>query len=842
MTDALLTAGPTSRRIWQSHCRELAQWAWDRLAIKRDRHGLYSPAGGASWTLSPLTMDDLAAHFAGEITIGCGTTSPDDQCLWVAWDLDNHGDDLPPDLNLKYAIVLMNRLAGLGFHPLVEDSDGRGGIHVWVLFREPIPAATAYRFSRHIAADYADHGVPAIECFPKNRSVKTTEKECGHSLRVPGKHHKREHWSRFWGDGEWLDADESVAILLSAGGDDPALICLPPEPEKPSEPVRTYDPGDTAEADVLSALFAIRNDDLEYDAWLRVGMALHSQSDSLLPEWERWSSTSQKHRDGECDRRWASFGGGEGGVTPRTIFHLANQAGWRAPLRRNGTRQEGVPAANVDETPVSPGVQRVSSTNSLNVKMKSLSVEPFPTGVLPSRLRAFVESVSRAVGCDESFAALPALAVVSTAIGNSRRVSTKPGNVQPLVLWPVVIGLSGSQKSEPFDLAITPLNRVEEQYDEIFRLEQAQHKIAMEHHKLDLKEWRKSREGSPPTEPEKPLRRRITIRDTTSEALIKIHSGNPRGILCCNEELSGWFGNFDRYGNKGAVSGEQSKFLEFYDGKRITSDRVMEGHQLIPRAFVNVTGTIQPGIMRKALTAESRANGLAARLWMAYPSPVPIRWRDESVSYRVRDEYAALVEGLLSVPMELDSSGKERPALLELSGDSRRMFAEYMNNTGSEGFTMFGDLRAAWAKFVGRCARLAGIIHCCRLADGEAVESCVIDVASMESAISLSEWGKRETLRVYSLMGESEFQDSLRLLAAWVADQGGAVTARDVVRHKRDVESADKAEELLRALEGAGFGEYVSHPSGPAGGRPTAKFILKSGSKDLSTKPHFPSV
>ena len=320
---------------WQNSCRELAQWTWERLAIKRDRHGEYSPAGGAEWTFSPVTKEKLAAHFAGESTLGLGSTSTDDECLWVAWDLDNHGSDTATNQNLEYAIVLMNRLVELGFSPVVEDSDGKGGIHVWVMFSRPIPAATAYQFSVWVARDYAEH-LDAIECFPKNSSVKHTDAKCGHYLRTPGKHHKRDHWSRFWGDGEWLSPEESVRLLLSQTGDDPELIPEIPEtePERKTEPDRpVYVPSGDERDIVVSALHAIPNNDMEYDDWLTIGMALHACDATLLDEFQRWSACSQKHDASTTATKWKSFNG-NGKVQAGTIIHLAKECGWIHPSRR----------------------------------------------------------------------------------------------------------------------------------------------------------------------------------------------------------------------------------------------------------------------------------------------------------------------------------------------------------------------------------------------------------------------------------------------------------------------------------------------------------------------------
>jgi hypothetical protein len=212
---------------------------------------------------------------------------------------------------------------------------------------------------------------------------------------------------------------------------------------------------------------------------------------------------------------------------------------------------------------------------------------------------------------------------------------------------------------------------------------------------------------------------------------------------------------------------------------------------------------------------------------LAYPPSVPIRWRDEFVSQRVKNGYSDLIKELLFLEGHTDPNGDDRPALLELSTESRKLFAEFMNSTGQEGFGMSGDVRAAWVKFIGRCARLAGIIHCCRQADGDIKDPWTIDTDSMNTAITLCEWSKAETIRVYELLKEDAHTNSLRLLASWIEHKGGSVTCRDLCKFRRDIETSDDAEQWLRNLHDAGFGTYDMQPVGESGGRPTAKFILK---------------
>ncbi len=71
----------------------------------------------------------------------------------------------------------------------------------------------------------------------------------------------------------------------------------------------------------------------DYDEWLAVGMALQSVSDSLLADWDRWSSQSSKYKPGDCDKKWKSFK--SSGVSIGSLAHMVKQDGWRSPFERN---------------------------------------------------------------------------------------------------------------------------------------------------------------------------------------------------------------------------------------------------------------------------------------------------------------------------------------------------------------------------------------------------------------------------------------------------------------------------------------------------------------------------
>lgn len=108
-----------------------------------------------------------------------------------------------------------------------------------------------------------------------------------------------------------------------------------PEAEEPSQ-AQSHQAGPagplegTLEA-VTSAMEAIPNDDLSWDDWNRVGMALfNATSGAGWPEFERWSARSAKNDPVKTKERWGSyFRSPPTSIGAGTIYHLAEQRGWK---------------------------------------------------------------------------------------------------------------------------------------------------------------------------------------------------------------------------------------------------------------------------------------------------------------------------------------------------------------------------------------------------------------------------------------------------------------------------------------------------------------------------------
>ena len=78
------------------------------------------------------------------------------------------------------------------------------------------------------------------------------------------------------------------------------------------------------------------------------------------------------------------------------------------------------------------------------------------TSYFPDAIRGFVGVGASALGCDQSYIGVPLLAVLASAIGNTRRIRLKDTWTEPAVVWTAIVGDSGTVKSPALELAVLP--------------------------------------------------------------------------------------------------------------------------------------------------------------------------------------------------------------------------------------------------------------------------------------------------------------------------------------------------------------------------------------------------
>jgi len=217
-------------REWRAYAHNVAATYDARLVNRRDVWGAYLSverrthnrstytAPGKSWRGSwQLNATRLRRHVLAESVghvVGLHSTSAEDTSRWGAFDLDAHGPQSEGDASALTlaAAALAAQLDAAGAVPIIEDSNGAGGYHVWCYFDAPVPTASAYAWLDALAERVRiDFGV-AVETFPKQASARGA---FGNWLRLPGRHHTRAHWSRFARYGDtWRTGADAVRTLL----------------------------------------------------------------------------------------------------------------------------------------------------------------------------------------------------------------------------------------------------------------------------------------------------------------------------------------------------------------------------------------------------------------------------------------------------------------------------------------------------------------------------------------------------------------------------------------------------------------------------------------------------
>ena len=231
--------GTAEAKAWKDHALVLAKLTDTILINRRDAIGSYTASGSPKCERGLDTLKALEEHFAGKTTRGAYAAADvvegQPASRFVVADVDAHSEKDDPEINLAAALAWREKAWAAGLVAILIDSNGAGGYHLWIIFSEPIPHATAWTIGKWLVSDWADRGFTSQpETFPKSAKL-SGPKRIGNFVRLPGKHHKRAHWSKIHDGGRWLAGEEAVSFLLKMPINDPADI--PTEAKKfPKKP------------------------------------------------------------------------------------------------------------------------------------------------------------------------------------------------------------------------------------------------------------------------------------------------------------------------------------------------------------------------------------------------------------------------------------------------------------------------------------------------------------------------------------------------------------------------------------------------------------------------------
>jgi uncharacterized protein DUF3987/bifunctional DNA primase/polymerase-like protein len=263
-------------------------------------------------------------------------------------------------------------------------------------------------------------------------------------------------------------------------------------------------------------------------------------------------------------------------------------------------------------------------------EIKPLVLPSFPVEVLPEPARDYVKELSR-TGLPLEYLGPTALAVMAIAVGGGE-LEVNPGSwSEPLVLWYVLVGRTGTGKSPSIAQLRRPLNQIEKVWSDDFEVNLAAWKAL-----LDADRKKVAR----------PVRQRLSVDDYTYESLIRILAvdENAAGLTVLTDELRGFLRSLGQYKHGGGY--DRQKFLELWSASPQTYDRV-EGdiHIRVERPILNIVGGIQPMYLQAVLGDD----GLKERFcWSWYDQVPPDDPPELTAMTKAADRWDALIQGLVN--------------------------------------------------------------------------------------------------------------------------------------------------------------------------------------------------
>lgn len=432
---------------------------------------------------------------------------------------------------------------------------------------------------------------------------------------------------------------------------------------------------------------------------------------------------------------------------------------------------------------------------------------PLPAGILPKPIEDFARSQAELMGVDPGGLAAAALAVCAAATPDAIKLRVKRHDANWLEsarIWVALVGDPSTKKSPLIAAAAAPIKRLDR--DLFF-----DHQEALRQYDALPQEERRT------TSPPKHVRMRLE--DTTIEAAQEVLKDSPDGVLCLQDELSGWFGAMDKYTSGRGAAKDRGFWLQSFNGGPYTINRVGRGAVLIENLSVSLLGGIQPGPIRQ-LAADAHDDGLLQRLFPIVldsagagkdiPLPDATATYDALVSRLARlrrptNDGAGNLCGLVPMPLRFDDEAQE----------VRSAFAEKTFALQAAWETVNRKLAAHIGKHDGLFARLCVVFH------------CIEDTAGQPSPIVRADTAKRvadfierfllpHAVAFYvDVLGMADRHDHVLATAGYIlAHKLDNISVRDVRRGDSTMRklSNDEAHAVLEQLDAFGWLDPLPAP------------------------------
>ncbi len=416
----------------------------------------------------------------------------------------------------------------------------------------------------------------------------------------------------------------------------------------------------------------------------------------------------------------------------------------------------------------------------------------FPVHALRPVLRRYLEEAAHAKEAPVEFIASPMLAALGVGIGASRRFRIERSWTELPTLYTAVVALPASGKSPAEDAAMLPVYRQSKVLNHRYKIALETWKVEHQRWEQEAAEARKKKKRVPP-EPEKPIKQRIRVGDTTVEALHVRMAENPRGLVLARDELAGFFNSLNQYKGKGS---DRQFWLSQHSGRVAPVDRKTDDETYdVDYPCVFVVGSIQPEKLH-VLDLEA-GDGMVERFLFAWPEARLQPDSERDVSVEAEEGYVEIWNRLYALKMGEDEFGNPAPIDVPLAPEAMPAWRAYRRaiKRGADEPGVSSFMRGVIGKMKAHFHRFALILALVRtVEDGEAVEE--VREEDLDNAWRLVEYFTGQSYRLYTEFKKENKDDLLAYaLSRFLEKTGG--------------EWEGTATELFDALKELDFGKAL---------------------------------
>lgn len=461
------------------------------------------------------------------------------------------------------------------------------------------------------------------------------------------------------------------------------------------------------------------------------------------------------------------------------------------------------------------------------VPLEEHSLPSFPKESLPAIMWKYVSAVAVNTSTPVDMAAVSVLAITSLAVQRKFVIEGKPGWVEPLNLYILIIANSGERKSA----IIRAMTKSVDQYE---TEENDRRKPEISKQEAQLSFWKKQIDKLEKQGKDQEAQRlllkcrelenkrikllRLIVDDVTPEALTSVLADNHGAAAIISTEG----GIFDILNGRYSDSVSIDTVLKAHSGDSIRVDRKGRERETIDHPALTILITAQENVLEGLLNNEAfKSRGLTAR-WL-YCKPESMMgsrpFSTPAVPKQLEIAYNKLVLDMLRIPFN-----KDNVPTIKLDVDASNVIESFYNWLEPQ---LKEDLKNLWGwagKLIGSTLRIAGILHC--IEKKELSAQVLVSKKTMENAVAIAKYFLEHAKYVHSIMGtDKAMKGAIDILQRLEQQSKQELTKYEIFRLCRRFEKVDEILPSLNILIDYGYLKVQTN-HGPTGGRPKGKTYI----------------